>query len=91
MIGTVCIAAAVLGLCAQVRRSLERNRLFRRDLAGGKEKAAGALDRHIHGGRGCCRRQFIAQINNSLICCQNNFLLFRQRSLRRTGGGTAFS
>lgn len=40
MIGTVCIAAAVLGLCARVRRSLERNRLFRRDLAGGRVRIA---------------------------------------------------
>ena len=40
MIGTVCIAAAVLGLCAQVRRSLERNGLFRRDLAGGRVRIA---------------------------------------------------
>ena len=40
MIGTVCIAAAVLGLCARVRRSLERNRLFRRDLAGGLPRTA---------------------------------------------------
>ncbi len=41
MIGTVCIAAAVLGLCAQVRRSLERNNRphRRRSLGKAMEKA----------------------------------------------------